>query len=319
MLSSWSAAADALAGRVDLQWTLPAALAVLAHYLAEPTRWHLYLGRKGITQWRRLFQIFSFTAFVGYLLPAKLGLPLRIVLLQRQFGLGLVAVSTLLGLDAVIYYAGWAIAAAAALPWATAFDFRQWQAILIVGAALTAAAVLLALALRHPDIWPAAMRGRMHRLRGLVGEMLRGRNGVPERRVLAAAAAVAALDIAGQVLRHVALLAMVGHHLPLSAVFAATALSIFAGLISMMPMGLGGYDVVMILLLGLHGVPLPDALAVVLANRAANLAVSAIVGVPSGAAMGIGAFARGSLTRLASGESGRAPDTNAEQDRHGAR
>ncbi len=286
----------ALAGRIEPAWLVPLAAVVFAHFLAEPLRWRTYLRARTTGT---LMRIFSLAALVGYALPAKLGLPLRIVLLRRHFPLPLATVSALLVLDGVLYYGAWAAAALIGLPWAAANGWKPdgaWILAAVLLLAMSAAAVGLAC---RPQRLPASIRSRLHRLIVRHAEGVRIAVSMIDRRALGSAAAVNALDVLGHTLRHGVLLALIGQSLSAPELFAITSLSIFAGLVSMMPMGLGGYDLTLIFLLKLHGIPVADALSVALANRAANLAMSLSLGSWAGAGLGLGALNRGSLARIA--------------------
>lgn len=303
-MSELAASLAALAGRIEPLWLLPLALVVFAHFLAEPMRWRVYLRARAAHATGTLVRIFSLAALVGYTLPAKLGLPLRIVLLRRYFSLPLATVSALLVLDGVLYYAAWAAAALIGLPWAAANGWtpeRAWILAAVLLLVMSAAAAGLAC---RPALLPAFLRSRLHRIILRHAEGVRIAVSMIDRRALGTAAAVNALDLLGHTLRHGVLLALIGHGLRVPELFAITSLSIFAGLISMMPMGLGGYDLTLIFLLKLHGIPVADALSVALANRAANLAMSLVLGSWAGAGLGLGAFNRRALARVAANAPG---------------
>jgi uncharacterized membrane protein YbhN (UPF0104 family) len=294
-MTEFIAALAGLVGRVDLFWLTPLVVVVLAHFLAEPSRWRVYLHRHTGIAWSGLLQVFSLTALVGYVLPAKLGLPMRLLLLRSRFGLTMGAISTLLMLDGLLYYACWAVAALAGLPWAVGMNWGDGRAMALMAATLFGATLLLLVLLRHPDRLPFGLATRLKSVQQYICVTLDSLRGWP----LYATAVITALDIASHVLRHGVLLAMFGYQLPLAGLYATTTLSIFAGLISLMPMGLGGYDLVLVLLLQSNGIPLADAVAVAVANRLAGLAVSVGLGAWGGLALGLGAWNRREWTRLA--------------------
>jgi uncharacterized membrane protein YbhN (UPF0104 family) len=111
------------------------------------------------------------------------------------------------------------------------------------------------------------------------------------RRILSAGAIVFA-DIISNVLRHWALLAMLGYHLAWDTLFVITSVSIFAGLASLMPAGLGGYDAVLVLLLVKSSIPLEAAILVTVFNRMGTILVSAVLGVIAGYRLGLNPFKR---------------------------
>jgi len=154
--------------------------------------------------------------------------------------------------------------------------------------------------LRYSARLPAGLASKIGTVRQRCSEALQFATGALTGWSLLASAAITGLDIAGHTLRHGILLAMLGQSLPLPNLFATTTLSIFAGLISLMPMGLGGYDLMLVLLLKMNGIPASEGLAVAVANRMANLVMSIMLGGWGGAALGIGTLNRRALARLAS-------------------
>lgn len=286
---------DSLADRVDMRWLLPLGGVVMIHFFAEPSRWRVYLDRHPDIAWSGLLQVFSLTALVGYLLPAKLGLPMRLLLLRRCFGLTLGGISALMVLDGVLYYASWAAAALIGLPWAVGLSWSDGRAVTLLAVALLGAALFLVAMLRNQARLPTQLAEWLGAARRHVGAAMDTLRGWP----LYAAVAITLLDILSHVLRHGVLLAMFGHQLPLSSLFSVTALSIFAGLVSLMPMGLGGYDLMLVLLLQSKGISVADAVAVAVVNRLAGFAISSMLGAWGGMALGLGAFNRREWGRLA--------------------
>ena len=301
MIGELQAALASLAQRLDAHWLPVLLLVMLGHYFAEPARWRIYLRHHPAAQWPALFHVFSLTAFVGYVVPAKLGLPLRIFLLRRRIGLPLGEVAALLGVDGAATYLTWALASVAALPWAAGIGSTTSSRLLLGTATILAFALVMGLSFRA---LPAMLRGcgsAAGRLSRCLSSVLDAVRSAASRRVLAAAAGITAIDILGHTLRHWILLVMIGHPLPLPVAFAAACIGIFAGMASLMPMGLGGYDITLVLILGLNGVPVADGVAIALANRLANLAVASPLGLWSGTVLGINAFDRRALRKLGSG------------------
>lgn len=291
----------AIIDRFDAAWLLPLMLIVLIHYFAEPARWRLYLGNRLPTgSYQTLFQIFSLTAMVGYMLPAKLGLPLRIVLLRRQFDLALTNTVALLALDGSLYYAAWAVAALLGIPWLVGLGWTEQKALLSAGALLILAVVIGAAIRRYPQIVPDSLRLKLNALMTRFKVGLDTIAHATSRRVILASLAITGADITSHVVRHGVLLAMFGHALEWQALFATSTVSIFCGLISLMPMGLGGYDLAIVLLLTQQGIPAADAVAVAVTNRLANIAVGTVLGMAGGTRLGLNAFNRRALVKLTS-------------------
>jgi uncharacterized membrane protein YbhN (UPF0104 family) len=251
----------ALEGR----WLLLALAATLAHYFSEVGRWWCYLrtdAAAGRALLRRLFTVFSITAFVTYLLPLKLGVPVRLYLLGAQIGLPLRAASTLLFVDGLLSYGLWVVATLLlflALPTAPMPGQPYYYGVVVVGA--------VALVF-------AAVRHRITVIRQWQVQL-----DTVKPSALAAAAAVQIADIAGYVLRHAAILWALGWDLSPGQIAFATAAGITAGLLSMLPMGIGAYDVTIVFLLSAFSVPTGVAVLVPLTNRAVNIVVSMVLGV----------------------------------------
>lgn len=257
---------------------------VVAHFFAEPLRWRCYRRDADGRGAAPYFQIFFLCAFVSLTAPLKLGLPARAALLRWKAHLDFTTITALMALDGMLYYGGWALSALAAVVWLSYAG--DWQSL---GWTLLALSVLVALALvlrrrRRLQEGAAEVPGdkwarRWRDLRGVCAAL--------RPRVLLLAALIVAADIFTQVMRHDALLAMFGDHLPRPQLFAIVALSFFAGLASLMPLGLGGYDVTLVYLLVQAGVPAHAGVAIVVANRLGSVAVSAVLGSWGGWMLGV--------------------------------
>ena len=79
-------------------------------------------------------------------------------------------------------------------------------------------------------------------------------------------------------IRHSLILAGLGVQCSIFDVTLIVAISIFAGFISLMPLGLGGYDLSLVFLLTLIDVPKELALAVPVINRIVMIGVGLILG-----------------------------------------
>jgi uncharacterized membrane protein YbhN (UPF0104 family) len=83
---------------------------------------------------------------------------------------------------------------------------------------------------------------------------------------------------------------MVGYMLPIEKIFVITSISIFTGLISMMPMGLGGYDITIVLLLTQASVPLEVAIIIPIFNRIGTIFISILFGLRAAYYLSINPF-----------------------------
>ena len=87
-----------------------------------------------------------------------------------------------------------------------------------------------------------------------------------------------ALVLAVQLLRHLALVRLFDSNLPMGDIFALAASAILAGLLSFTPMGLGGYDAVLIAGLTEYGMSLKTATLVAVSNRLFSLLIAVVLG-----------------------------------------
>lgn len=250
-------------------------ICVLLHFLSEPVRWRIVFGGDRL---RPYLHVYFLTALMSYLLPAKLGLPLRVLMLNRRLGVPLGAVSAGLVVDALVSYGSWLLAGGLAGIAVLGRMPAEWRyGFLLGGGALVLGGGLL-----------MAVRRRWRR----IGDGVRASwwNGAIwariGRRGAAALLLAVAIDIASHAGRHLALATLLGLDVPPGDLAVLAVFAVFAGIASFMPMGLGGYDVTLAAgLIGL-GAP-PDAAAtMVLANRVGTLAVSAVLGMWSAHALG---------------------------------
>lgn len=282
-----------LVAGADAAYLLPFLLLVLLHFLAEPLRWHIYVRDEvSPARYARVLQIFSLTAFITYLMPVKMGLPVRVLLLRTKLGLGLGRISSLLVLDGLMYYGAWGGAALASLLAAAGRYGVPARTSELIAAAVAVLAVSLLAWLARGRLLPGPL---LARLRARTGERFRalrefGRGTRPGLAGLSAAVIVA--DVTSQVLRHWAMLAMLGVSLSWLQLCLITTVSMFTGFISLMPMGLGGYDAMLILLLAQASVPAEVGISTALANRLGSVAVSAVLGMWGGYRLGLSPFRR---------------------------
>ena len=283
-------------------WIVPLVALVVAHFISEPLRWQIYLRGSTPGGVMRLVHIFSLTAFIGYTMPLKMGLPVRVLLLRSRAEISLGRISSLLILDGLLYYVMWALAACGTL---LAFAGRlELSAEMTLGLAAAALALVGLLGgwlawLRPRERAAGEERSGTSVLDGLRQRVARLRVAARETDASAvrAAAVIAALDIVSHVLRHGALLAVCGVSLEPGALALVACVSVFVGLVSLMPMGLGGYDVTLVLLLSQLGVMTEVAILVAVMNRVVTIAVGSALGVWGGFALGLHPLRRDWMSR----------------------
>ncbi len=256
--------------------------AVLLHFLSEPLRWRIYTRGPEHPPFSRLFHLFNLASLLSFLLPLKLGAPARLWLIYRLLELPAGRVSAWVLMDGLTYYACWGLLGLLAATRLAAGEVLppslRWLFLLLL---VAGAGVLLLL--RRGGDGGAGPLARLHAEAGLalrqVGPL-----------TLMLATGVILIDVGSQVLRHLAILQLLQVELGLTTLAPVVAVSMAAGLLSPLPMGLGGYDAAVVLLLGILGVPLEQALWVPLVNRAANLAMAAVLGGLGGLRLGINPF-----------------------------
>jgi len=273
---------------LSLGFLVPYFLAVGIHFLAEPMRWTLYTYATQGIQLKRPIQIFCFTALLTYLLPFKMGLPARIYLLSKKMSLSLSDITAHMALDGFLYYGFWALSALFGLSYLaltgvlpTEFSSHSWLAIGIMTGIM-----FISIAARKwkkpsssaQDSESTTNRKFSSRVWSTSTKILATCNS-HSRRILLSASGIVVLDICSHILRHWALFSMINVELSLAVIAALTCISIFVGLASMMPMGLGGYDLSLALLLAQFGIPWETSLLVPIINRVGNISFSVLVGV----------------------------------------
>src|SRR3569623_319810 len=121
---SLNAMIDLLA-RADIGYLPLFLVSVFLHFLAEPMRWACYSGGSLRTAFRLNFQIFSICAYLSLTLTMKVGVPARVALLRLKAVLDFSNFVTLLTVDTLVYYGGWALSATVAI---AAFSYQgRWE------------------------------------------------------------------------------------------------------------------------------------------------------------------------------------------------
>ena len=258
----------------NLVWIVPLLIFVLMHFFAEPVRWRFYLKPPRSHEFPELFYIFSFTAMVSYLLPLKLGLPVRVWLLMRGQRMKFSFAAGVMAVDGVVFALCWSGFALAGMLYLAI----QIQLVFVAGGLLVLIALLYLIGPGRRFVqerlsrkWEAAMEFS-HCLRFSTLSIVVG---------------IVLLDIVSQMFRHVALVELVGLELPWISIFAVTGVAFCVGLLSTLPLGLGAYDVTLIgLIVGMGG-SMEHGIAIVVINRLASLGISVTLGTPSAMKLGI--------------------------------
>ena len=254
------------------------AVLMAGHFAAEPARWRLLFRDNCGWSFAKWFHLHNVTALLSYLLPAKLGVPLRIGLLRQQTQLPMNTVLAGLGLDAVINYGTWALVAAALAVGSPALRERFTSKNSLLLLAVIPLAAVIGLSIRRSGKKDQAADGDRSgaNLGGLQGA-LRAVSQLPAHR-LALILSVVLADVLAEGLRQACLAAGLGISVPLSTMMMIGIIGFAAGLFSFMPMGLGAYDAVVILLLSGTGVQPAQLVGLLAGNRLALIVFSGVLG-----------------------------------------
>ena len=274
---------------------MDAALLVLAvasvalHFVAEPWRWLRVYGA-GSDRAGQLFAAFFASALASYLLPFKLGIPLRLALLARTLRAEAGVLLRWIGWDGAAAFAAWLALSAVgvALLWRRGI---AWPEAAQPGRTALAVALVLLLGAVAFALW--------HRLRrrsdGAPAQRI-----LPTRRVAAAAFGWCVADVATYAVRHVALFAVIAPQCDALACAAVGVIATFAGIASGLPLGLVGYDAALVALAVLAGATAEQGAGVAVLNRGMNLGVALALGIPAGMRLGLGASPLAVVRRLRS-------------------
>ncbi len=275
---------------IQLVYILPLLLATVAHFLAEPMRWFIYLRNSLHTDYRVLFDIFSLTALISFSLPLKMGLPARMYLLKSKAGLRIVHCSTLLMLDGLINYTCWGFMSIAGVYLIAKENILQTNLITVYIVSLFVLAFLIFLWKQRFRLFPNAREGGVSRTivkpyRGLTQAL-----STITYHSVALASCIMLLDIGSHIVRHWAIFELLGIDLDWEAIFIIATVSLFTGILSMMPMGLGGYDAMLVLLLMQFSVDAELAISVAIINRLASIVIGILTGTIGGMRLGLNPF-----------------------------
>lgn len=256
-------------------------ICVAVHFLVEPLRWTVYLRKSDKQSLFNLIYIFSSTAFFTYILPAKMGLPFRFWLISKFQKVKKSTTGIFMAVDSALSMGAWTLASVyfggeSAIRillknLSHIHDFVSWPIVIVGG--LCAIILSILVWRKRLKIWECfkVASKELQIWQALIIILL------------------FTIDLGSYVLRHKVILLMLPiDELPWLSVATISILSVFAGFVSTMPMGLVGYDATIIFLLNQQGVSLEIALLVPVINRAANIFVSLLMGVPSAYKLGIG-------------------------------
>ena len=243
-------------------------LIVFFHFFLEPLRWYLYTRDTSPDSssiklnFSTVFSVLSTTALFSYTMPFKLGLPTRIYLMKEYFGLRVKRIVYFLAVDGFTNIVIWGLCGAISLAYLLPNSYIVNHYILLL------AGVIIVII--------AAYLGR-HLVRKYAKLLLSGEYKIRAKTVVLATSLVT-FDVIGFGLRHIAIFIFLGLPTTYLDAFLIGVLSVFAGIASTLPMGLGAYDATLIFLLAQHGISLEQASLAPILNRTLNLLTSMLFG-----------------------------------------
>jgi uncharacterized membrane protein YbhN (UPF0104 family) len=253
----------------------------LCHFGNEPLRWWLILkARWPDLSLTRIYHTITATSVISYGIPMHFGMPMRLVMAKKILGIDYAAASALLVIDSFFLYGAWFLAGAVGM----AILLPQWGLGMSIGIAVVilTGGVGLVFVARHD--WQ-----RWHRypqFSGAVGCFSSGLQ-MLSRKAAIGNTILLGTDIFIYGMRHTLILSCLGMDCSLLQVILIVSMSVFAGFASLMPLGLGGYDLSLIFLLIMIGVPRETAFAVPIINRITMVSAVAFMGSISAGRLGL--------------------------------
>lgn len=259
-------------------------LFVIFNFSNEPFRWWLLFRGKTTLKYKEWFGLFNITALFSYLLP-KFGFPLRLYFIHTKTGLNFNHISSGILVDSLVGYTTWIAVAGISLvllitTGGSLSDFQAKTFYFQARKFLPALIILiLLLAILYVVIRLSRKTNFLKKLHDTLKEI--------QSKQILLLALVTLLDIAFQIGRHNTLVWAFGCEVSVLNVSIVAIISCLFGMLSFMPMGLGGYDVTLIFGLTQLSVPLHIATLVVVTNRAASFLVCFMLGLYGASSLGI--------------------------------
>ena len=252
------------------------------HFAAEPLRWRVLFENSCTWPFSKWFHLHNVTALLSYLLPAKLGIPLRIALIKQQTQLSISIILKGLGIDAAIYYSVWSVIAAVLVACSPVLRtcLRSIDSRVLIGSILILVVLALFLRIARRSVTDSARPKSMKSPARLL-TALRALADVPQKRLFLILGVVL-FDLLAEGLRQTCLAMALGISVPVLTMMQIGIVGFAAGLFSFLPMGLGAYDAVVILLLSGSDVAPGQFVGLLAGNRLGLIAFSGFLG-PVGA------------------------------------
>ncbi|HEX3020183.1 MAG TPA: lysylphosphatidylglycerol synthase transmembrane domain-containing protein [Chitinispirillaceae bacterium] len=253
-----------------LWWLIPILFLSFTNLITEPSRWYLLFSVTGNHQSiKKLYHIFMVIALGSCTLPFRMGLPLRLFLIHSKLGVSFATTTSFLLIDTILSYGMWLFFALIGILFLF-WGFGPASAIPIVSIAfLTVAGIIFILQKQH--VMPEFMAKRFGELQTQLAII----KFIPW---ISRTSMIMIFDIFVYSFRHFLILTALDIHLSFFSVIMMVAIGFCGGLLSMMPMGLGGYDLSTVFMLMHLGVPRECAILVPVIERFVMLSSSVIFG-----------------------------------------
>jgi len=279
--NDFKVALSILQNQLTLKLTAAIMVFTLLHFGNEPMRLWLILKKVHFNvPLGRIYHTITAIALISYIFPVHAGFPARLAMAKKILTLDYVKASAILVIDSLVIYGAWASVAIVGvimlLPSWKSPIIMTVSGVAIIG--LIGFALLVHYAPDHLACFPWLLK-YVQRFSGALRSV--------SRNVVILNSLLVISDIFFYGVRHALILAALGTQLSLLKVTLIVAISIVAGFVSLMPFGLGGYDISLIFLFTLFDVPHEVAVAVPIINRAFMLFLVFILGGTSVLHLGI--------------------------------
>ncbi|NOX68342.1 MAG: flippase-like domain-containing protein [Gammaproteobacteria bacterium] len=244
------------------------ALIVFFHFFLEPLRWYLYTrirspeSSTNNVSFATVLSVLSTTALMSYTMPFKLGLPTRIYLIKVYFGMGVNRIIYYLGIDGFSNLIIWGVFGVVSAAYLLPLKQLSEHVLLV----LAAGSIVVVFAYLGRNL-----------IRKAIQPLLSGEYEITPKTIILSVTLIIT-DVIGFGLRHIAIFLFLDIPITLVDAFLIGILSVFAGIASTLPMGLGAYDATLIFLLTSRGIPIELASLAPILNRSLNLLSAMIFG-----------------------------------------
>lgn len=260
---------------------------VVAYYLFEPARWILYCKNVKPTKAKNIFSVFGISALANYILPFKLSIPTKFFLIKKETDLKPLTILLIFTFDGATYYLFWVIFSITLGhnhlkyildSFSPSFNIHSYSCLISFFAVLFLSFLFF-----------VYFKARSN----LLSKLAKLKNSIAffsslSRKNKFFILNIMWVDILFHILSHQIVFSMLNIKLNILETASITVLSITAGLLSMMPMGIIGYDATMFLILNsYYDTNIEICFLVPLLIRISNIIACFILGCVGGASLKI--------------------------------